>query len=299
MNIDKILNRALLVRERSLPRDVVPLRTVTTDPDTRPLDTPAYDAADEELQRVCVEAAEDLRTLCETLVAYAPATIVANFLTDQLPEPRSALILACVLQLADLDDGARFWWQYAAGAGYPAAAYCLHLHHLAHGEQETAQWWHRQFDSVHQPLREAATQQPSNTPRYCSSSQQDTDTSTTTILRTLRLLAKSTPRERTAAVAELMHYLPNAVAAGYLRQPEVEIPMPGSDFARRIRSLLTAALEHTDFSATPPPRPDILDILPLRPAPHAYVTDSEPPIDRLSPKRCKRVRPPMGERATR
>ncbi|MGA5121304.1 hypothetical protein [Streptomyces pseudogriseolus] len=67
-------------------------------------------------------AAADLRALCETVVRHTPATAVAAFITDQVPEPRSALVLACVLQLTDTDDGARFWWQYAAGAGQPAAA---------------------------------------------------------------------------------------------------------------------------------------------------------------------------------
>ncbi|SHM44207.1 hypothetical protein [Streptomyces yunnanensis] len=299
MNIDKILNRALLVRERTLHRDIVPIRTITTDPDARPINTPAYDAAAEELRRLHAEAAEDLRALCETLVAYAPATIVANFLTDQLPEPRSALILACVLQLTDFDDGARFWWQYAAGAGYAAAAYCLYLHHLAHGERETAQWWHRQTDSVQQPLREATTHRPPTAPEWSPSSQQVANTPTTTILRILRLLAKSTPRQRTAAVTGLMDYLPHAVAAGYLCQPEVEIPLPGPDFARRIRSLLAAAINRSGNSDTPSPRPDILDTLPSRPAPHTYATDPEQPLDRLSPKHCKGVRPSMGETATR
>ncbi len=79
-------------------------------------------------------AAEDLCALCETLLAHTPPTAVADFLTDQVPEPRSALALACVLQLADTDEGARFWWQYAAGVGR-AAAYCRYLHHLAQGRR--------------------------------------------------------------------------------------------------------------------------------------------------------------------
>ncbi|GHB72103.1 hypothetical protein GCM10010377_73370 [Streptomyces viridiviolaceus] len=52
-------------------------------------------------------------------------------------------VLACILQLTDTDEGARFWWQYAAGAGQAAAAYCVYLHHLALGERNTAEWWHR------------------------------------------------------------------------------------------------------------------------------------------------------------
>lgn len=61
------------------------------------------------------------------------------------------MVLACVLQLTDTDDGARFWWQYAVGAGQAAAAYCLYLHHLSLGEDDTAQWWHRRTDEVQPP----------------------------------------------------------------------------------------------------------------------------------------------------
>ncbi|MET9483288.1 hypothetical protein [Streptomyces sp. NPDC006638] len=88
------------------------------------------------------EAAADLRALCETLVSHTQAAEVDDFVTEQVPDPRSALALACVLQLTDTDEGARFWWQYAAGAGQAAAAYCLYLHHLALGEDVTARWWH-------------------------------------------------------------------------------------------------------------------------------------------------------------
>ncbi|WP_445283542.1 hypothetical protein [Streptomyces sp. DSM 118148] len=56
-----------------------------------------------------------------------------------------------MLQLTDTADGARFWWQYAAGAGQPGAAYWLYLHHLAAGEDTTASWWHQQTDNVQPP----------------------------------------------------------------------------------------------------------------------------------------------------
>ncbi|MDI5912187.1 MULTISPECIES: hypothetical protein [Streptomyces] len=50
-----------------------------------------------------------------------------EFLTGQLPEPTSAWLLGCALRLAGVDDGARFWWQYAAGAEFTPAAYCRHV----------------------------------------------------------------------------------------------------------------------------------------------------------------------------
>ncbi|MDN3294923.1 hypothetical protein QWM81_12845 [Streptomyces ficellus] len=52
-----------------------------------------------------------------------------------------ALVFACLLYLTGHPESAQFWWQLAAGAGHRAAAYCLHLHHLALGESREAQHW--------------------------------------------------------------------------------------------------------------------------------------------------------------
>ncbi|MGP3978941.1 hypothetical protein ACTWQF_33995 [Streptomyces sp. 8N114] len=239
--IEEILSRALLVRERVVPRDIVPPLTPTAGPDTGTATAPQ--------QPRCTSnaAADDLRTLCETLVTHTPATAIGGFVTDQLPEPRSALILACVLQLTDTDDGARFWWQYAAGAGQAAAAYCLYLHHLSLGEDDAAHWWHRQTDDVQPP---SATDTDDH--------DRITSASTTTILRVLHHLAKHSTRDRSTAFTNLMDYIPSAVAVGYLREPEMDLPMPGPDFARRIRTLLTTAAH----------RPDVHSRLPARSGPH-------------------------------
>ncbi|MGW4904459.1 hypothetical protein ACWEO9_03915 [Streptomyces albidoflavus] len=223
--LEDLLSQALLVRDRTVPRDIVPLEP---NPTPRTPDTPTRDCAH--------PAAEDLRALCETLVTHTPATTVAGFLTDQLPEPRSALVLACVLQLADTDDAARFWWQYAAGAGQSAAAYCLYLHHLSLGETDTARWWHSQMDTT------AAAPTADHGERLDAAS-------TTTMLRVLHHLARHTTRQHSTTVTRLMTYMPTAVATGYLREPDMELPLPGPDFARTVRALLTAARAHP--SATP------------------------------------------------
>ncbi|MET7621317.1 hypothetical protein [Streptomyces sp. NPDC005408] len=52
-----------------------------------------------------------------------------------------ALVFACLLYLTGHPESAQFWWQLAAGAGHRAAAYCLHLHHLALGESREARHW--------------------------------------------------------------------------------------------------------------------------------------------------------------
>jgi hypothetical protein len=60
-----------------------------------------------------------------------------------------ALVFACLLHLTGHPESAQFWWQLAAGAGRRAAAYCLHLHHLALGETREAQHWlHEVTDNV-------------------------------------------------------------------------------------------------------------------------------------------------------
>ncbi|MDX2819230.1 hypothetical protein PV410_43080 [Streptomyces sp. PA03-5A] len=238
--IDEILSRALLARDRTVPRDIVP----------RPAPAAGHAEAQPGTDAPLNPAARDLRALCETLVTHTPASTVADFITDQVPEPRSALVLACVLQLTDTDDGARFWWQYAAGAGQAIAAYCLYLHHLALGERTTADWWHRQTDDV-QPPPNPPARKPNPAPRTAGAwnpaQHQIAHSPATTIMELLRDLAHATSRPRTAVVTELMAYVPTAVASGYLRQPETELPMPGPGFARRIRLLLAEAGSRIDL----------------------------------------------------
>ncbi|MFJ4007702.1 hypothetical protein ACIPWL_30215 [Streptomyces sp. NPDC090023] len=253
--LDDILSRALLAPERTMPRDIVRPRGAS--PGLRPA-TAEPEASD-------TTAAADLRALCETVIRHTPATTVGAFVTDQVPEPRSALVLACVLELTDTNDGARFWWQYAAGAGQPAAAYCLYLHHLALGETRVASWWHRQTNEV-QPYPGPRSSRKRTSVHWKDDEVmpavlQDSDgASTTTLLHVLRRLATDhAPQPRSAAVTELMAYMPIAVAVGYLREPDSELPLPGPDFACQIHNLLAAATERpdspSDLPARPPARP--------------------------------------------
>ncbi|MFF4169595.1 hypothetical protein [Streptomyces sp. NPDC001744] len=46
---------------------------------------------------------------------------------------------------------ARFWWEFAAGAGNATAAQCLHLYHLARGELRDADLWVLQAVSADSP----------------------------------------------------------------------------------------------------------------------------------------------------
>ncbi|MFC9163726.1 hypothetical protein ACFTZ8_23275 [Streptomyces fungicidicus] len=243
-HIEERLSRALLVRNRTIPRETAPCPATRTASAHRPEPAPGQDSP-------LNGAAEDLRALCEILLTHTPPTAVADFLTDQVPEPRSALALACVLQLSDTDEGARFWWQYAAGAGQAAAAYCLYLHHLAQGEGAAADWWHHQTDDVQPPPGSPAPNQDDDAKTYCDrpwhpANHPITSTSTSTILRVLRHLSTNTTRSRSAAVLKLMAYIPRVVVAGYLREPETELPLPGDGFAQRVQEL----------TATPTTRPE-------------------------------------------
>ncbi|MEU6147722.1 hypothetical protein ABZ848_46175 [Streptomyces sp. NPDC047081] len=46
-----------------------------------------------------------------------------------------------VNSLAQEDEGAIWWWQFAAGAGDATAAYCLYLQHLRRGELRDGELW--------------------------------------------------------------------------------------------------------------------------------------------------------------
>lgn len=77
-------------------------------------------------------------------LAQEPDAVTADHL-----DVDGALVFACLLHLTDHRESAQFWWQLAAGAGHRAAAYCLHLHHLALGEtREARHWLHEVTDDV-------------------------------------------------------------------------------------------------------------------------------------------------------
>ncbi|MFJ9173463.1 hypothetical protein [Streptomyces sp. NPDC102360] len=227
--IQAILSRALLARERRVPTDIVPPRT------PRAASRPAPGAPGE-APEAADEAGGYLRDMCETVLSQiTPAQV--DFVTDDLPGPLGALALACVLQLTDTDDGARFWWQYAAGAGQGAAAYCLYLHHLASGEDELAQWWLRQTNDIAAPvMTDVSPARTDDEEERASANHLLLGAPITTMLRLLRCLAAS-PRHRSPAVSQLMNYLPTAVGVGYLRH-DFEIPLPGADFASQVAARL-------------------------------------------------------------
>lgn len=90
------------------------------------------------------QARHELDLTC-TLVLNAPqAAAGLSRLVETLNDPDGALVFACLLHLTAREDGARFWWKFAAGAGNPTAAFCLYLDHRRHAEYRDAEYWRRQ-----------------------------------------------------------------------------------------------------------------------------------------------------------
>ncbi|WP_327691079.1 hypothetical protein OG870_17325 [Streptomyces sp. NBC_00461] len=96
-------------------------------------------------------AAHDLRALCQGVIHDDDAARrLARF--DTARDPGGALAFACLLMLADREEGAQFWLQFAAGGGQATGALCLYLLHLRRGEWRDAQHWARQMARLeHEP----------------------------------------------------------------------------------------------------------------------------------------------------
>ncbi|MBB4889682.1 hypothetical protein FHS38_005758 [Streptomyces netropsis] len=96
-------------------------------------------------------AADELGAL-SSRVAHDRSAIASMALLVDDPariEPVGALTFACLLHLADRQEGAVFWWQFAAGAESATAAHCLYLHHLRHSERDAARHWFTQATELH------------------------------------------------------------------------------------------------------------------------------------------------------
>ncbi|MFF5393082.1 hypothetical protein ACFY5H_32975 [Streptomyces sp. NPDC013012] len=94
------------------------------------------------------QADRRLTTLCAHLLRHRDAAEhVAQLAHDGIDDD-GALRFASLLFLVDEREGARFWWQFAAGAENATAAQCLHLYHLARGELRDADLWSLQAVSA-------------------------------------------------------------------------------------------------------------------------------------------------------
>jgi hypothetical protein len=91
------------------------------------------------------QAARDLRELSALVLHGADAADhIARLAATREINPDGAMTFACLLHLADREDGAESLWQFAAGSGKPASAACLYLLHLKRGDLRDARHWARQ-----------------------------------------------------------------------------------------------------------------------------------------------------------
>ncbi|MFE2147136.1 hypothetical protein ACFXA3_36330, partial [Streptomyces sp. NPDC059456] len=193
-------------------------------------------------------AARDLQALCETAVTGSAVAALGDFLTHQLPQPSGARVLGCILLLTGAEDSARFWWQYAAGAGDSIASYCLYLHHLALGEDHEALWWRRQSAPPAPGHAAGAPDEPEVATVVFEGAARDlaADASLPTTLRVLRALRPggTAARRGSGTVRAVMEYVSAAVS--YV-DDDLELPLPDPDLTERIRALTAPAAR--------PPRP--------------------------------------------
>lgn len=224
-SIDALLARARLQDDQPAPDDTVAYEDCAYLDAVWPASEPSDDTGSAEL----------LDHLCDVAVtAVAPDAV--KFLTGQLPEPTAAWLLGCALRLAGVDDGARFWWQYAAGAESTAAAYCLALYHQARGETHAAAFWNEQTSPEQADTLEAFPVSGVCPPLH----QFRFDASISTVLRILSHLAAPGRRPRTHRTNAITTYVANAVTRGYRRHPGIEIPVPEPRFADRVHFILSA-----------------------------------------------------------
>ncbi|MFF3871957.1 hypothetical protein [Streptomyces sp. NPDC001978] len=93
------------------------------------------------------QAWDELRAICQGVIHQDDAARrIARF--DTARDPGGALAFACLLMLADREEGAQFWLQYAAGGGQATGAICLYLMHLRRGEWRDARYWAKQVEAL-------------------------------------------------------------------------------------------------------------------------------------------------------
>ncbi|MBO3676991.1 hypothetical protein [Streptomyces sp. NEAU-YJ-81] len=255
--IDRILARALLNPTPPIDFEAAEARLAIRHAD--PGGAPPQERPPQHAQRTSAAAgaaaqgvdermAQDLHTLCEAIIARPDAlTQLRDFLTRRILEPPGSRVLGCVLQLAGHEDHAQFWWQFAAGAGDPAAAYCLYLHHMALGEDGQAhawlEWWHEQAGNEIPPVTDTVEDWAA------------TDHEMAAALRILHGLKRE--QEVPPATTAVIHYVARAV--DFTDDPDIDLPLPEPGFADRIEDLTT-----TVTTTATAPSPDRA-VLPERP----------------------------------
>ncbi|WKV70973.1 hypothetical protein AW27_005220 [Streptomyces sp. PCS3-D2] len=93
-------------------------------------------------------ARRDLKAICLDSVCAPDAGAHLDSFGGTRTDLAGAFVFGCLLYLAGMREGARFWWQFAAASGSAraaAAAYCLFLDHSRRGEHHDARHWAREL----------------------------------------------------------------------------------------------------------------------------------------------------------
>ncbi|MGW1622461.1 hypothetical protein [Streptomyces sp. NPDC002172] len=148
-SIDEVLSRARVFQGEYTDADLVAARHSIARElhELRWVHSPTGGLAAARPAALHERAANDLRALCRGIVRHGDgARRIREFDADR--DPDGALAFACLLYLADQEEGAQFWWQYTAGAGNVTGALCLYLLHMTHGELRDAQHWAGQIENL-------------------------------------------------------------------------------------------------------------------------------------------------------
>ncbi|MGW3953035.1 hypothetical protein ACWEKM_19440 [Streptomyces sp. NPDC004752] len=76
------------------------------------------------------------------------------------------------------------------------------------------------------------------------------DASLATVLRVLSRLTRTTPRRHTPTAQAVIEFVATAVAIGYDRHPDLEIPLPGTQFAERLGVIVAEASSTREHTGT-------------------------------------------------
>lgn len=84
----------------------------------------------------------------EILNTPEAGAFLARLANNRDIEPEGALFFACLLHVTGSEDGAVFWWGFAAGSGSHRAATCLSLHHRRNAQFRDAEHWREEADRL-------------------------------------------------------------------------------------------------------------------------------------------------------
>jgi hypothetical protein len=94
-----------------------------------------------ELDLICAQ-------VLSTPQAAASLTSLSQLGDTRHVEPEGALVFACLLHLIGREEGALFWWKFAAGGEIHTAARCLALHCQSNADFAIADLWREQADDL-------------------------------------------------------------------------------------------------------------------------------------------------------